>query len=130
LASGSRSICKAVRFESHIPGSPWKRVFHTIATTELYHTDPAVVTSLLRRCLTRCITTGDLRTITCSALGTGYGDLELPHFFQICDSVCTEFGETPLEEFTIVIQNQAEFDTLRRTAGTVKGWVETDIGNR
>ncbi len=114
--------------ESPIPGSPWKRVFHTIATSELYHTDPAVVARILRRCLARCAASDDLRKITCSALGTGYGDLELPHFFQICDEVCTEFDGSPLEEFVIVIQDQAEFETLLRTAGAAKGWILPENG--
>ena len=109
--------------ETHIPASPWKRVFHTIATTELYHTDPAVVTSILRHCLKRCAASKDLRKITCSALGTGYGDLELADFFHLCDSVCTEFSGTPLEEFTIVSQSRAEFEILRHAAiSAANGW--------
>lgn len=113
--------------ETHIPGSPWKGVFHTIATSELYHTDAAIVARILRRCLARCAASDDLRKITCSALGTGYGDLELPHFFQICDAVCTEFDGSPLQEFAIIIQNQTEFETLRHTAEAAKGWETTEV---
>ena len=108
--------------ETHISGGPWKRVFHTIATTELHHTDPQVVTSILRRSLTRCAATDDLRKITCSALGTGYGDLELPHFLHLCAAVCAEFDDSPLEELTIVSQSQTEFDLLVRSSESMAGW--------
>jgi O-acetyl-ADP-ribose deacetylase (regulator of RNase III) len=109
-------------FETHIPESPWKRVFHTIATTELYHTDRTVVENILRRCFKRCVAAGDLRSVTCSALGTGYGDLELYRFLAACNLVCTEFDDSPLEEFAIVIHAREEFDLLVKSAKTLDQW--------
>lgn len=58
----------------------WKRVFHTIATDELYCTKASTVQSILRRCLQQCVDAKDVRTITCSALGCGYGDLDIVEF--------------------------------------------------
>src|SRR4051812_17273539 len=39
--------------ESKIAGGPWRHVFHTVATDEVYHTEPAIVRSILQRCLKR-----------------------------------------------------------------------------
>ena len=109
-------------FETYIPGSPWKRVFHTIATSELYHTEAVVVENILRSCLRRCVAADDLRRVTCSALGTGYGDLDLVRFLEACNLVCAEFDDSPLEEFAIVIHAKNEFDALAGAGKSIERW--------
>lgn len=114
--------------ETQISGSPWKHVFHTIATNEAYHTEPDVVRSVLRSCLRRSVQAGDVASIVCSALGTGYGDLDLARFIQIAEEVCREFDNSPLQDFAIVCRDAAECEALRRGAVGFGGWALKPAG--
>lgn len=102
--------------ENKITGGPWKKVFHTIATDEIYHTDPAVVRSILLRCFRRCVESGDVLSITCSALGSGYGDLDLAVFGAIAEDTCRQFDDSCIERFSIVSCDPAECNVLRNAA--------------
>jgi O-acetyl-ADP-ribose deacetylase (regulator of RNase III) len=99
--------------ENKIAGGPWKKVFHTIATDEMYHTDPDVVRSILKRCFRRCAENGDVLSVTCSALGSGYGDLDLAVFATIAEETCRQFDSSVIESFSIVSCDSAECDVLR-----------------
>jgi O-acetyl-ADP-ribose deacetylase (regulator of RNase III) len=107
-------------FDCRIEGGPWRHVFHTIATDELYHTKPEVVRSLLRRCLQRCAQKGDVRSITCSPLGAGYGDLEIPEFAAIAHAVYREFSHASIDQFTIVTNDPKEAELLASTLAALE----------
>lgn len=122
LGSGRQMADVGEVLETRIPGSPWKRVFHTIATDEMYRTDPQVVRAILLRCLRRCAESADLRAITCSALGAGYGDLELTAFVAIADEVCSEFEDSGIQSFAVVSRDPDEFGKLLAVAATFPKW--------
>jgi O-acetyl-ADP-ribose deacetylase (regulator of RNase III) len=107
---------------SPIKGSLWKQVFHTIATDEFYHTDPEVVRQILRSCLRQCVSSTDLRSVVCSPLGAGYGDLELIAFLKIASAICDEFNGTALQSFTIAVHDPAEYRILCDASVQFPGW--------
>ena len=106
--------------QSPIAGAPWKKVFHTIATDEAYRTDPIVVRSILKRCLKICAEATDVKTITCSALGAGYGDLDLVLFASMAEELCREFDDSPIDGFSVVSYDPKECETLLRS--TPSNW--------
>src|SRR4051794_37670469 len=59
-------------FETQSPDHPWKIIFHTVATDELYHTDPSTVSRILKRCVRRCAELGNIKSLITSPLGSGY----------------------------------------------------------
>lgn len=97
-------------FETAISGLPWHRIFHSIATDELYHTDPDIVSKILRRCFDRCGELGYSRLVT-SALGTGYGDLDLSEFVRILDAK-VEDAPACLKEICIACHDQSGYEKL------------------
>jgi O-acetyl-ADP-ribose deacetylase (regulator of RNase III) len=97
-------------FETTHPGMPWKHIFHSVATTEQYRTDPLVVSRILKHCLRRCAELGCRRLVS-SPLGAGYGDLKLPEFVRLVDEAIEESGGD-LEEICIVCWDSGEFKKL------------------
>jgi O-acetyl-ADP-ribose deacetylase (regulator of RNase III) len=104
-------------------------VFHTIATDEQYHTDPETVRSILRRCFRQCCQRTDISSITSSALGCGYGDLDLKQFAMIADEVSREWEESKIQQFTVVIQDSSEYEKLASALMQMKGWTIDEKGN-
>ena len=110
-------------FETTISAAPWKKVFHTIATDELYHTNAEVVRSILQRCLRRCLELDHVRNITCSAIGSGYGDLDLHVFASIAEDVCSQFEHTALNTFSIVSFDVSDYKKICEAASSVGRWI-------
>ena len=110
-------------FVTSIVGSPWKNVFHTIATDEIYHTEEDAVRSILRACFRKCAASSDLQTIVCSALGTGYGDLDLATFLTIAHQVCDEFDRSGIVSFSVVVRESDEFKTLCDAGTRIGSWI-------
>ena len=71
-------------------GMPWKMVFHTVPCDPMYHTTVDVVARVLAHCLDECLKTPDVRTVSMSALATGYGDLTLDDFITVFNRVAGE----------------------------------------
>jgi O-acetyl-ADP-ribose deacetylase (regulator of RNase III) len=109
-------------FTTSISGAPWKRVFHTVATSELYHTQAATVRAILQNCLRSCAASSDVRSVVCSALGSGYGDLEPADFLSIVDEVLDDLVATQIEDFTVVEFDQRQYLNLSDAAGKLRGW--------
>jgi O-acetyl-ADP-ribose deacetylase (regulator of RNase III) len=101
--------------ECRIDGGPWRHVFHTIATDELYHTKPDVVRSILRGCPQRCVKAGHVHSITCSPLGAGYADLDVAAFATLGHETCRDFSESSIEGFTIVTNDPKGAEVLAST---------------
>jgi O-acetyl-ADP-ribose deacetylase (regulator of RNase III) len=107
---------------TEIPGSPWKVVFHTVATDEQYHTDPETVRSILKRCFRSSSQRPDISSIATSALGCGYGDLDIRQFALIADEVSREWEGSRIQLFTIVARDPSEFEKLASTVSRMVGW--------
>ncbi|MCX6951887.1 MAG: macro domain-containing protein [Verrucomicrobia bacterium] len=97
-------------FETSLPGLPWRHVFHSVATTEQYHTEPRVVSRILHHCLRRCTELGCRRLVT-SPLGAGYGDLELPDYVRLLDEALAAKAHG-LHEICVVCWDRHEFQKL------------------
>lgn len=94
------------------PGAPWKRIFHTVATSEDYYTKPQTVTNILKQCFEGCRKDSTIKSITCSPLGAGFGDLKTIEF---CRLVVDLIAENPLREdqkFMIVCVDPSQFKEL------------------
>jgi len=100
-------------FETQSRNYPWKIIFHTVATDELYHTDPSTVSYILKRCVRRCAELGSIKSLITSPLGAGYGDLDLDTFVRTADQVCDEFGGSAIQTLAIVCNDVEEFQRLR-----------------
>ncbi len=110
-------------FETRLPGMPWKCIFHTIATDDLYHTRPETVLAILRKCFRRCVELQAINSIITSPLGAGYGDLELDRFVKIADQVCTEYDKSQVQTFAVVCRDQDEFERLvKATTSVNESW--------
>jgi O-acetyl-ADP-ribose deacetylase (regulator of RNase III) len=120
-ASGQQQADVGDIFQMPVAAGPWKRLFHTIATDDLYCTKAPTVRSILHRCLQACVDATDVRTITCSALGCGYGDLDISDFLSIADEVCNEFDQQRLDSFTIVVLDREEHRVLSGAASKYNG---------
>jgi O-acetyl-ADP-ribose deacetylase (regulator of RNase III) len=122
-AGGGRRLAEVGDvFTTSISGAPWKRVFHTIATSELYHTRATTVRAILEVCLRSCAASTDIRSVVCSALGSGYGDLEAGEFLAIADEVLNELVVSPIEEFTVVEFDEKQYLSLCDAAVKIPGW--------
>jgi O-acetyl-ADP-ribose deacetylase (regulator of RNase III) len=124
LGSGRQMAEVGEVFETCVGGSPWKRIFHTIATDELYRTDPGVVENILRGCLHRCALAGDIHSVVSSALGAGYGDLDIATFVQIASRVCGEFHGSSIQNFSLVVFDQDEFNSVCEIASKYGAWIQ------
>lgn len=112
-------------FTTWIAGAPWKRVFHAIATDEQYHTEAARVRAILRACFRRCEESNDLRTIVCSVLGAGYGDLDPCAFLLISNQVCDEFDYGAITSFAVVVHDPEEYALLVDASTRLRDWGKT-----
>jgi O-acetyl-ADP-ribose deacetylase (regulator of RNase III) len=110
-----RTVAVGDVFETSLPGLPWHCIFHAIATDEVYHTDPEVVSRILRRCFDRC---GEFRysRLVTSALGTGYGDLDVSDFVRIVDAAVAG-APGCLKELCIVCHDQSDYEKLLAVSG-------------
>ncbi|WP_290580515.1 macro domain-containing protein [Ketobacter sp.] len=81
---------------------PWRLLIHTVATDDMYYTDPEIVRSVLADALDICDQTYGVSVIATSALGCGYGDLTHQHFAKILASVVSEYRDTDLTELRVV----------------------------
>ncbi|HWX20394.1 MAG TPA: macro domain-containing protein [Candidatus Binatia bacterium] len=106
-------------FETRSPGMPWKIIFHTVATDELYYTRPETVLAILRKCVRRCVELASIKSVITSPLGAGYGDLDLNKFVRIADQVCDEYDESSVQSFAVVCRDVEEFDRLSKAARAI-----------
>lgn len=105
-----------------IPGAPWKVVFHTIATNEVYRTEEGTVESILKTCLRRCASRGDIKEVTCSTLGSGYGDLEPERFLNIANQVLGDIESTSIQCFSVIEFDEKQYVSLHDAAEKMNGW--------
>ena len=103
-------------FFSDMQEGPWKVIVHTVATDPFYHTDPAIVRTILRQAfayLADCLT---VKTVVMSLLGTGYGDLPIDSFLKIVTDESRAFEESNIEHVMICCDSIQMFRELAATA--------------
>jgi O-acetyl-ADP-ribose deacetylase (regulator of RNase III) len=123
--SGRRMAEVGDVFETRSAEYPWKIVFHTVVTNELYHTQPDTVLRVLRRCVRRCAELEDIKSVVTSPLGAAYGDLDLEPFVRIADQVCDLFDQSTIQTFSIVCRDVEEFDKLKNATKNINSnWKE------
>jgi len=101
-------------FMTRLPYTSWKVVFHTIATSEDCYTAPETVSGILQACLSRCVKEADVSSVVCSPLGSGFGDLPVNIFCEIVESTLSDYAGTSIEAFSIVCNDQLQYEGLCR----------------
>lgn len=111
-------------FEFSLPDMPWKTVFHTVATDAKYHSDPASVKEILRKCAARCCERGDITSMAISPLGTGHSDLEVATFIDLATEVFFDPAFNAIEEVAIHCLIRSVFaECGDRVAKAGYGWI-------
>ena len=95
---------------------PWKMIFHTIATNDDYFTDPGVVSSILDKCF-RVSSELGFKSIVCSPLGAGYGDLRISMFCEILNQKLGILGRGECDRFTICCNDEDQIGELKDGLG-------------
>lgn len=98
-------------FECRLPSMPWKAVYHTVATNDLYETRSETIYSILRYCLNDCLKKGGIHSVVTSALGCGWGDLSHADFIDIITDV-TETSSEGIRDIVVCCDNHIFFDQM------------------
>jgi O-acetyl-ADP-ribose deacetylase (regulator of RNase III) len=102
-------------FECTIPSMPWKAVYHTVATNDLYETKSETVNSVLRYCLNDCLKKGGIHSVVTSALGCGWGDLSHSDFIDIITEI-TESSFEGILDIIVCCDNQKFYNQMCEAA--------------
>ena len=101
-------------FQWVTPGLPYRAVFHTVPCDGWYETTREVVALVLRECLAECRRLGNIHTVACAALATGYGRLPFEEFFRIASSISQ--GSMPLQLYLCVADGPRYSDACKLIA--------------
>lgn len=80
---------------------PWKLLIHTVVTDGSYIATPKIIESVIEKSLNLCVADGNIREVTMSELGTGYGSLSSEQFNQILLGVAENGIFQGIEKITI-----------------------------
>lgn len=100
---------RGVIFQHVSAGMPYKKVFHTLPCDGFYETSAEIISDILHRCLSECVATPDISSVSLSALATGYGHLKYEEFFPIAASVLSNPRFDSLDSVTIAIYDDFSF---------------------
>lgn len=81
-ATGRKVAMRGEIFEIE-PQEAWGRMFAVVAANGFYETSREDTTRAIARVLARCAEIPGLRSIAMTALGTGYGNMEIEDFVEI-----------------------------------------------
>jgi len=90
-------------FEGIVPGMPWNRVFHTVATDLNYMANPIIVRRIVKICLAECAQDDSINSIVLSALGCGWGNMKYPDFTSILTEELESLENSDI--FTVTLVN-------------------------
>ncbi|WP_367871922.1 hypothetical protein [Luteolibacter sp. Populi] len=85
----------------------WGRMFAVVAANGFYETSREDTATALREVLLRCAEIPGIKTVAITALGTGYGDMEIEDFTEI---FCRAEIPASLESVELVIPGDLFFD--------------------
>jgi O-acetyl-ADP-ribose deacetylase (regulator of RNase III) len=104
-ASGAKIAHRGSIFEI-APEETWGRMFAVVAANGFYETSCEDTEAALREVLRRCSEIEGVKTVSITALGTGYGNMEIEDFVALfCE---TEIPE-PLASLELVIHSELFF---------------------
>ena len=110
-ATGSKVAHRGSVFEIE-PQATWaSRLFAVVAADGFYETSREDTRAAMERVLRRCAELGSIRAVVTTALGTGYGNMEIEDFVALFCEV-----EIPgsLESFELVIHSDLFFREATR----------------
>ena len=88
------------------PAETWGRMFAVVAANGFYETTREDTEAALCEVLRRCAAIGGVKTVAITALGTGYGNMEIEDFAALFCGI--EIPE-PLESLELVIHSEIFF---------------------
>ncbi len=100
---GQDSVAIGSVFEGVVPGMPWKRVFHTVATDLAYMTNPKIVRRIVKICLAECEQDHSIGSVAFSAIGCGWGSMRYVDFISILTEELEPYEES--DAFTVTLVN-------------------------
>jgi O-acetyl-ADP-ribose deacetylase (regulator of RNase III) len=104
-ASGAKIAHRGSIFEI-APAETWGRMFAVVAANGFYETSREETAAALQNVLQRCAEIEEVKTVAITALGTGYGNMEIEDFVELFCG--TEIPE-PLESVELVIYSEIFF---------------------
>ncbi|MEK7953101.1 hypothetical protein [Luteolibacter soli] len=104
-ASGSKIAHRGSVFEIE-PAETWGRMFAVVAANGFYETTREDTVEAIRLVLQRCSEIDGLKTVAITALGTGYGNMEIEDFVAL---FCGIDIPQPLESIELVIPSELFF---------------------
>jgi O-acetyl-ADP-ribose deacetylase len=96
-------------------GSLYRAILHAVAVDVFYDSSPQIVTDIVNRCLVRSAELG-ARTVSLTALATGYGRLTIPEFAQAILQI-KQKSYSSIEEVIITVRKQDEAEDLMSILG-------------
>jgi O-acetyl-ADP-ribose deacetylase (regulator of RNase III) len=108
-------------FFSEMHEGPWKVIVHTVATDPFYHTDPAIVRTILRQTFAHLANCPAVKSVVMSPLGAGYGDLPIDTFLKIVTDESRAYEDSTIEHLMICCDSIL---TIRELAATAKQMLE------
>jgi O-acetyl-ADP-ribose deacetylase (regulator of RNase III) len=110
-ASGAKIAHRGSIFEIE-PAETWGRMFAVVAANGFYETSREDTATALREVLQRCAEVEGVKTVAITALGTGYGNMEIEDFVAL---FCGVEIPPPLASLELVIHSELFFrDACRR----------------
>lgn len=107
LASSGRKVAERGSIFEIAPAATWPfRLFAVVAANGFYETCEQDTRRAVENVLARCSELPELQKVTITALGTGYGNMEIEDFVSIFCSV--EIPPT-LETFELIIHSELFF---------------------
>ncbi|MCW1922828.1 hypothetical protein OKA05_09725 [Luteolibacter arcticus] len=88
------------------PEESWGRMFAVVAANGFYETTREDTEAALHEVLHRCSETDGVKTVAITALGTGYGNMEIEDFVAL---FCAIEIPAPLESLELVIHSEILF---------------------
>jgi len=106
------------------PAESWSsRLFAVVAADGFYETSGEDTRDALERVLARCAEIPGIRTVTTTALGTGYGNMEIEDFVTI---FCGLQIPAPIEALELVIHGDVFFNYACRRNAELDDVAEVD----
>jgi O-acetyl-ADP-ribose deacetylase (regulator of RNase III) len=104
-ASGAKIAHRGSIFEIE-PAETWGRMFAVVAANGFYETSREDTEAALREVLQRCAEIEGVKTVAITALGTGYGNMEIEDFVSL---FCAVEIPQPLASLELMIHSELLF---------------------
>jgi O-acetyl-ADP-ribose deacetylase (regulator of RNase III) len=113
LAGTGRKVAMRGEVFEIEPQGTWGRMFAVVAANGFYETSREDTSRAITGVLGRCAEIPGMRSIAMTALGTGYGNMEIEDFVEI---FCAVELPSPIEELELVIHGGIFFKAACKTS--------------